>query len=111
MALSVNVGLFRWMNLVGDKMFMGFADEVVELCGARQASGKAPHLPVAGASMVSSFSERAQAGFLFLDDVTALHAMGLYCILWFGFVWRTLWSRGAPVLRLGGGFLNPGGFK
>ena len=35
-------------------------------------------MPIAGATAVSMFNEKAQAGLLFLDDLIALHAMDMY---------------------------------
>ena len=51
------------------------ADEVPRQCGVCRAFDKAPHLPAAGTSPVSSFREKLQAGLLLLDNAVALRAM------------------------------------
>ena len=53
-------------------------DEVPAQCEVRQAFGKAPHTPGAGAPTVAMVNERLQADLLFPDDIVVLHAMDVF---------------------------------
>ena len=62
-------GIFRWVNCV---------DEVLQQRETCRASDKAPHVPTAGTSTASMFSEKVQVDLLFLGDITALQDMGMF---------------------------------
>ena len=53
------------------------ADEVPAQCEVCQAFEKAPHVPAAGTLTVAMFHEKLRADASFLDDVIALHFMGV----------------------------------
>ena len=53
-------------------------DEVLERCDVCRSFAKAPHDPIAGASTVSMFNGKAQAGLPFLGDIIALRAMDMF---------------------------------
>ena len=52
--------------------------EVLERCEVCRACAKAPHVPVAGASTASMIKGKSQVDLPSLDDVVALHAMGVF---------------------------------
>ena len=62
----------------GSRWLIAHLDGVLGNCEVCRAFDKAPHLPVAGASSVSCFNERAQVDLLFLDDIIAVHAMDVF---------------------------------
>ena len=53
-------------------------DAVVTQCEVCRAFDKAPHLPIAGTSMVAAFNEKLQVDLLFLDDLIVLHIMDVF---------------------------------
>ena len=59
------------------------ADEVLEQREGRRACGKAPHAPIAGTSTVATFYEKLQVELLFLNDITAMRAMGVFSTYFF----------------------------
>ena len=54
------------------------ADGVLESCDMCRAFDKAPHVPIAGASAVSTFNEKVQGDLPFLGDLSVLHAMDMF---------------------------------
>ena len=57
-------------------MLLDFVGDTVDRSEAQRACDRAPRLPVAGTSMVSSSGEEVQDGPLFLDDVIPLRVAG-----------------------------------
>ena len=55
-----------------------YVDGVLENCDVCRGSDKAPHVPIAGTSTVSMFSEKVQPGLLVLGDIIVLHAMDMF---------------------------------
>ena len=59
----------------GNPRLVNFVGDVREHCETCRASGKAPHVPLAGTSTASMLNEKAQADLLFLGDIIALREM------------------------------------
>ena len=76
-----------------------------------EAADTATRPPVAGASEVSSFNDGVHVGFLFLDDLIALYAMGLYLghTLGSGLLGESSRSMGCLFGIMGLGFWTPPG--
>ena len=55
-----------------------FVDGVLELCDVSEASDMAPRDSIAGTSTVSTLNEKVQVEVLFLDDLIAPHARGVF---------------------------------
>ena len=53
-------------------------DEVSQQRVVCRAFDEAPHVPVAGASMVPMFNEKLRAGIFFQGDLIALHVMDVF---------------------------------
>ena len=53
-------------------------DEVSENCDVCRAFDKAPRVPIAGASAVSMFNEKAQVDLPSLGDLVVAHAMDVF---------------------------------
>ena len=62
----------------GMSQLVTHVDEVLGKCDARRAFDKAPHVPIAGASTVSTFIEKVQVDLLFLGDLLVVHAMDVF---------------------------------
>ena len=75
--MRIRLSVFRWMRNEPEEA-AGLSGRLCEQYEACWASDKAPHLPVAGTSLVSSLNENVQVELLLLDDVLPLHAMGPY---------------------------------
>ena len=54
-----------------------YVDEVLQHCEVCPASGKAPRVPIAGASAVSMICEKLQADLSFSGELIAPRAMGV----------------------------------
>ena len=58
--------------------FAPHLEAVLGKCDVCRAFDKAPHVPIAGASAVSMFNEKAQVDLLFLGDLVVAHAMDVF---------------------------------
>ena len=70
--------------------------EVLEHCKVCRAFRKASHVPILGASAVSTFGGKLRVDTLFLDDFFASHAKDLYSECSFSIPER---SKNSPEVR------------
>ena len=58
--------------------FANYVDEASQHYDVCRAFDEAPHVSIAGTSVVSTFHEESEADLLFLNDLIALHALDVF---------------------------------